>query len=526
MAIQLPALAKSISEAAKSLKTASESLASAEESKDGSKVGGDTPSLPEAADAAARARKSYDGLIRWILGVFTAVGLLIFGSIPFSNLEDVPLWDPFGAGQGLLLAGIGLIVVAWAATTGLEMQDASLGELKRTLGEPPPEKETAEAQTDPKAQERPWWYRFWLSIFPRKRAAQDLRATLYGEEKEAHLGPDITSVGALIKRIGDLEKAVKADETGETQETVVVSSVALKARGEQARAELEVTEKALTELRKQLENTSDNEREVILQTISGQQERYRNLLKLLPEDVVERSGETARCLREREIYLWHRSLLLDESAVSQLRGTFHVVRRWLALGAILTLLGGLMYGFALANPNNKGVDSHVLVTVSEKAEAWKTLERCRTGDGEITGLSALLLSSKDSDGLQNGPFTIVTIEPSPCAGTKADIGEGEGTYQLAPTATVSSSKTDAGKANTEVSLVEVTIKANSPAWRDAAGCRPANSPDDVRGLIALLRDASDNDALNDGPFTIETADTRCPGLALSIGDGDGSYKLR
>lgn len=184
-----------------------------------------------------------------------------------------------------------------------------------------------------------------------------------------------------------------------------------------------------------------------------------------------------------------------------------------------------MYGFAVANPDNKGVNSHVLVTVSETAGAWKTLEKCRTGDGNIAGLNALLLSSKDSDGLQNGPFTIVAIDQA-CAGTKAEVGEGEGRYQLAPF-DVAGTKAGAGKANnTEVSLVAVTIKANSPAWRAAASCRPASSTDDLTGLVALLREASDNDALNDGPFTIETADKRCPGLAISVGDGDGSYKLQ
>jgi hypothetical protein len=140
-------------------------------------------------------------------------------------------------------------------------------------------------------------------------------------------------------------------------------------------------------------------------------------------------------------------------------------------------------------------------------------------------LDALLLSSKDSDGLQNGPFTFVAIDKR-CAGTKAEVGEGEGLYQLAPVdaGTTSSTRPSAGSTSPEGALVAVTIKANSPAWRAAAACRPPNSPDDLTGLIALLREASDNDALQNGPFTVETADARCPGLVVTIGNGDGSYK--
>jgi hypothetical protein len=546
-----PAIAKA-TEAAKNLKEALEGFGAAGAANE-SPPGGNTPATTEAADIAARARKNYDGLIRWILGVFAAIGLIIFGSVPFADLENVDMRD--GAGLGLVIAGVGLIIVVYAATSGFELQDASLGELKNTLGGPPkpepapatgkparpadsareralqadagqPDRKTdkegdaakgSDKEQYSKGPNAAWWWR-WLWIAAPRRASQELGNTLYGPESEAHLGPGVTSVGALIKRIGQLEKEVMADETGGDN-----SSVALKAIGDQAKAELQVTESALAELRKQRAEAPEEEhKRQISAEILAQQLRYRELVGLLPTPaVVKKSGQVAVKLRERERYLWHRSLLLTESAVAQLRGTFHLVRGWLVVGAGLILLGGVIYAYAVTNPDDEGLNSHVLVNVPQGSEAWTALEKCRAGDGDILGLDALLLSSDDTDGLQNGPFTFVAIEDN-CAGTQVEIGERGGSYRPAPISG-STQQATAEAETAESPLVAVTIKANSPAWRSAAACRPADSTDDLTGLVALLRNSSDGDARSDGPFSIETADVRCPGLDLNIGDGDGSY---
>ncbi|TLM80977.1 hypothetical protein FDW83_18060 [Pseudarthrobacter sp. NamE2] len=573
MSNNTPATIKSAIEAAKNLKETLESLGANGAAVTEPQSGSDTPRPTEAADIAARARKNYDGLIRWILGVFAAIGLLIFGSVPFADLENVDMRD--GAGLGLFIAGVGLIVVVYAATSGFELQDASLGELKSTLGDPPKPASTdaagqpvlqadaagqpvlqadaagqpvlqadaagqpvlqADAAGQPVSQadakkgtansatekgpysngpNAPRWWR-WLWIAAPRRASHELWETLYGPESEAHLGPGVTSVSGLISKIGQLEKEVMADETGGNE-----SSIALKAIGDQARVELQVAEKALAELRRQQDDASEERKPQISAEIRAQEERYRGLVDLLPTSaVVKKAGQTAVKLRERERYLWHRRLLLEESAVAQLRGTFRLVRGWLAIGAGLILVGGVLYAYAVSNPEDKGLNSHVLVNVPQGTEAWKALEKCRSDEGDIVGMDALLLSSDDADGLQNGPFTFVAI-PGTCAGTKVEIGEGGGAYQLAPTS--SAEKAAAGGESAESPLVTVTIKANSPAWRAAVGCRPEDSTDDLTGLVALLRSSSDGDARTDGPFAIETADRRCAGLDLNVGDGDGTY---
>lgn len=500
------------------------------------------PPPPEAADAAQRARKNYDSLIRWILGFFTALGLLIFGSVPFADLENVGMWD--GAGQGLIIAGLGLIVVVLAATTGLELQDASLGELKDSLEYPPenrdgsvPRAETGTGQTPtaaaaaqsanaradqdkadkPKLRTvgKPWR---WLWVTAPSKASERLGLILYGHEREAHLGPGIESVGALISMIGTLEDELMKVETGSQ------SPIKRKAIVEAVSNELQVTGKVLTELRTQLVNDAPN-KNTIGQQIRDQETRYSNLVNLLPStDEIKQSGEEALKLRKLERYLWHRSLLLTESAVAQLRGTFRLVRGWLIVGAVLTLAGGLLYTSAVANPSEEGINSLVLVNVVKDTEAWNALKKCASGDSDIVELEALLESSRDADGLQDGPFSIIATEGE-CAGTEALIQDGGGKYRLPLVGTTPEAQTpiEGEEAN---SVVVVTIKANTQAWKQAAACRPANNADPLTGLLALLRDASDRDALGDGPFTISTIDVRCPGLVISVADGDGSYELQ
>jgi hypothetical protein len=151
-------------------------------------------SAPEAADMAVRVRAKYDSMIRWVLGVFTAVGILIFGSVPFTDLKGIAWWP--WASCGLALAGLGLGVVVWATTKGLEPQDASLGEIKDTF--------TALDESEP----RPWK--------PLKRSNWRLKQILAAipNEASAHLGPGVTSVSGLIVRLGQLESQVFEAEVG------------------------------------------------------------------------------------------------------------------------------------------------------------------------------------------------------------------------------------------------------------------------------------------------------------------------
>ena len=254
------AAAKAAAEAASALKEALTKLGGAWPGADAAE-----PVPDEAASAARRARKTHDGLIRWMLGIFAAVGLLIFGSVPFVDLENVDFWP--WAGWGLVIAGIGLAVVIWAATTGLETGDASLGELKRTLE---------------RNAEKPGWRFVWLSN--RARANHELSQTLVSPEREAHLGPGIYDVGQLIKRIGVLERQVLQSEVGwgggaarEQLESPPAndaadwrsSSIARQHVDEQVRTNLALTETALTELRAQLDKADDDAPYFSIVLVSG-----------------------------------------------------------------------------------------------------------------------------------------------------------------------------------------------------------------------------------------------------------------
>lgn len=155
-------------------------------------------------DEIAQVRKKYDGMLRWMVGVFSAVGLLIFGTLPFTDLQGID-WEP--AAIGLSVAGTGLAVVIWATTKGLEPQDASLGELSMSF----------------EALNR--WTQFrWLQ--PRKKAIARLESILNTGEREAHLGPGIRTVPELIGRLADLESMVLGGEVGWNGRSPLPSSAA------------------------------------------------------------------------------------------------------------------------------------------------------------------------------------------------------------------------------------------------------------------------------------------------------------
>lgn len=516
---------QSVADAINGLKTTAEKLGS--QFPTAEKAGSAEPPVPDEASTAAHwAREKYDGILRWILGVFAVIGILIFGSLAFVDLKNVDFFPR--AAAGLTLAGLGLAVVVWATTHGLEPQDASLGELKLTLEKPKVKKRLK-----------------WLWFYAKRRAADELKETLGSPEREAHLGPGIQSVSELIVKIGELENQVlsaqvgwKAAETAparteEGAEAQQVASVtAANTVDSCVRDVLDDSLKVQTALRTlRADETDVALKEGYSSQIRAQIERYKDFAALLSStERVKNEGIVAAKSKLLDEYLSHRQLLLAESGVSQLRGTFRFVRGWMLLGALLTLVGGLLYAFAISNPRvEQGVYSGVVVSINKDTEAWKALKNCRTGDGPISGLTALLLSSDDSDGLQNGPFKIVTtqaVDQPNCAGTVVEVEEGGGSYvkaQPTPGADDTTTSAPKGEPSTKGVLVSVTIKENSTAWKLLSACR-VGTVGDITGLLALLRSANDDDANQDGPYVVETADPRCSGEVATVENGDGSVE--
>lgn len=482
----------------------------------------------EAESMAARARKKYDGTLKWVLGLFSAVGLLVFGSVPFTNLAEVDFWP--WAGVGLIAVGAGLICVIIGTTQGLELQDASLGELAHTL-------DGAEGK-------RPGWFR------PRKRAAYDLREILSGNEASAHLGPGVTTVPELIARIGELEQRIMAEQVGwggtggpPTPTQLAGSTRSRLFVAELASKEATASKARIEELRTSLSATTPPPGQTVLQeALQDEVARYGDLLALAPpSSEAERRGRLDALRMARRRYLAHRELLLDESLVSQMRGTYRVVWRWLIIGGALTLAGGVSYAWAIGNPEDPstGLRSAVTVDLVKDSKAWKAAKDC-LGAGQVTDvqdLPGLLVSSDDQDGRQDGPFTFVVTKDD-CEGQSIDVAEGDGAYQpkapAAPTPPASSSAppptSPTSGALTSVTpprVVRVQLRANTPAWRKARACRPSSSSRDLRNLRALLTARSLSDEQRDGPFAVRVTDARCGGTALdlTVAEGDGGYRL-
>jgi hypothetical protein len=101
----------------------------------------------------------------------------------------------------------------------------------------------------------------------------------------------------------------------------------------------------------------------------------------------------------------------------------------------MTLAGGLIYANALTNRSDaSGADetsgttpyTPVTLTIAAHTSPWNQLAACQSGDVDITGLSALLTSSDDADGRQDGPFTAIVSDPRcPMA---ISVTPGDGTY--------------------------------------------------------------------------------------------------
>jgi hypothetical protein len=369
------------------------------------------PPGDEARQQLRWARGKYDSIIRWVLVCFTAIGLLIFGSVPFVDLSGVNmLWIT----AGLVLAGLGLGIVIWAATRALEPEDASLGELKETLD-----------RCDEAASGK---FRNFISRRNvRLREALRLRTVLI-QNQMAHFGPGVHNVDELLTEISHRETAILFLSTGYLPSTPSVPQLpranfgdelakrqdaigaALRAYVEGivawvpllvAFSELQPSRHpesadALWERFKGADTAGriaslqepqasaaiaewaqrvrlaliaqafptrttplDELRTAVGTLIADKNEpvKWGPTVEKLAAALKLNDAQSAQIDAQRQILqlrLERRGLLLSESAISQLRGTFRLVRRRVFLGALLTLAGGLLYTSAVANPSPGG----------------------------------------------------------------------------------------------------------------------------------------------------------------------------
>jgi len=303
---------------------------------------GAVPENSTAVQMARTARESYQKTARWMLAAFAAVGVLIFGSLPFAAIADVELRWPSSLWLvgGLVVAVAGIVSAVVAVSLVSEPEDASLGELDSDL--------RAIQKTDDKGyvfvkgkpvitvhKLRSWWN-------PRIACRIELARILHGPESSAHLGPNLqsedrqASVTSLIKRLGELESQHAKLAPVAANLTVSVASYEKR---------VEDLGKLLVELRARHAEDSSVGKE--LGTTSAMYTAAATKLDSERAALTTKQKELAEVGDQLGLYQDHRSLVLAESGVMQLRGRFRLARRVLAIAAVLTLFGGTAYALAL-----------------------------------------------------------------------------------------------------------------------------------------------------------------------------------
>lgn len=402
------------------------------------KPAGAVPGNSEASQLTSNARQSYQKTARWMLAAFAAVGVLIFGSLPFAAIADVELTWPnslFLVG-GLVLAVVGIVGAVIAVSLVSEPEDASLGELDSSLREI--------QKTDDKGFV---WVKGHPVLTVNKLAALwnpriasriEFLNIVHGPESAAHLGPNLesaerqASVTNLIKKLGELESTHANLAPVAAKLTVSVESY------EQRIADLT---KLLTELRARQaeEGGLGNE-------IGAASAMYQAAAAKLDSEQAALGTEKQKLAEvddQLKLYHDHRELVLAEAGVMQLRGTFRLARRILAVAAVLTLFGGT--GYALALPGATSTAS----TPPAAAPATTT----PAPPVYATGLAATVVVHDGTSAAQElprgcverqltaiwvgsgrvpattGPFTVVVTDPA-CTG-EITVAKGEGRFTLA-----------------------------------------------------------------------------------------------
>ncbi len=424
MAIDVGAISK-LTEGVDALRKFTESVAGGDKAGKTAE-GGAVPGDSAATVMARKARESYQKTARWMLAAFAAVGVLIFGSLPFANVTDVELeWpDSLLLIGGLALAVAGIVTAVMAVSLVSEPEDASLGELDCDLRAVQRLKNGEFAfdeagkplfATGRLADLRRWWN-------PRLRARVQLAEILHGTEADAHLGPELgeqPTVTDLIKKLRDLESKHALLSPAVAKLAVTVAT----------------EEKRVTDLTALLEKVPTDEART----------KYTEAAAALDKARLEHSAELTKLTaidNPLKMYHDHRSLLLAESGVMQLRGTFRLARRILAVAAVLTLVGGTAYALSLPG------------SAPETEEESAAPEEPAPGPVYATGLAATVLVHegtapaaelpRECVGRQLaatwvgagrvppsvGPFTAVITDPA-CTG-QITVERGEGTFALTP----------------------------------------------------------------------------------------------
>jgi len=403
--------------------------------------GGAVPGNSAATQLARDARRSYQKTARWMLAAFAAVGVLIFGSLPFAAIANVELTWPAALWLvgGLLVAVAGIVAAVIAVSLVNEPEDVSLGELDCDL--------RAIQKTDDKGfvwvNGRPVLTVHKLSAMwnPKLESRIELTNILHGPESSAHLGPNLeaddrpASVTNLIRKLGELES--EHAKLAPVVARLTVSTESYEKRVASLSTLLEELRKRRSE---HAEPTLDTE-------INAASSMYAAAATKLDSEQAALTTEKQKLAEVDDLlkrYDDHRELVLAESGVMQLRGTFHLARRVLAAAAVLTLLGGTAYALSLPGATTKAEATPAKTTTPAPKPAPQA--------AYATGVPATVLVHEGTPAARDlpkecverslpaiwigtggvpsatGPFTAVVTDPT-CTG-EITVPRGEGRFAL------------------------------------------------------------------------------------------------
>lgn len=357
---------------------------------------------------ARQAKRSYQTTSRWILGAFAAVGLLLFGSLPFSDIGKVHGFDVLLLAVGLGCAAVGIALAIFAASIVAEPLDASLGALEQRL------RPAMRDKHDAKRLKR------WLRG-PRRRSEAQLVEMLTGDEKNAHLGPGIKDIGGLIEKLGTLEKArlelaTVAAEHGQSLQDLdaaVSAHLATLVELRQQVADLgKVEDESLKRrLTSELSNRIQRESAAYAVVANRRALMYQSAATPSSSNQAEQLAAT-EC--QLETYLGHRAMVLVQSAMMQMRGTFQHARRIMVAGAFLTLGGGALYAYVLPHDASAAPSSADSARRTPAAAAQVTINRGTDIAAQLpdrcVGRSLPALRDADTVPPVNGPFEAVITD--------------------------------------------------------------------------------------------------------------------
>jgi hypothetical protein len=382
----------------------------------------------------------YRQTMRWMLGAFGAVALVVFGSIPFTDLNKATQSQQWWIRAGLTLVGIGLVLVIYAATRVLEPEDASLSELSSDW-------KKVDKQRKRWDHVKAWSLRSsW--VFPRTQARAQMITALTDEAGD--LGPpwpgrtQPQGEKPTSRLIGDIFEAQKlrygiAGDVAFHKARVESRMTALSSARETVATRwtwvVAATPKSSTEAvplvppgmawwwaSAELVRAAAAEKDAIAaydQSVS---------------DLRTEAEELARVDARLEVHLQHREMVIDESGVAQLRGTFRLARRLVVLGALATGMGAAAYASQLppgpssaekASASPGSPDAHVVEFSASSRKSGTgvavSINRVRgplpPAVADCRAVTMTGLTSGEFKPKGEAPVKVVITDPMACRGT-------------------------------------------------------------------------------------------------------------